>query len=117
MRIGIVFLNVWLLVRLGKRFLALFLPPPVVLVVRLTLAILGSGAFVGVASAGRVFVGSPRSISGIGLYALCGMATAWIGPLLIGVCTAYFDSQVAGVVPVVLLLGAGLIGMRFTRGV
>jgi MFS transporter, UMF1 family len=115
MRIGIGFLSVWLLARLGKRLLAPFLPPPLVLVLYLTLAILGSGGFVGAASASRLVVG-PASAPRIGDYALSGAVTAWLGPLLIGVCTACFHSQAAGFVPVALLLGGGLSGMSFAKG-
>ena len=51
-----------------------------------------------------------------GLYGLSGTATAWLGPLLVGWATAAFGSQRAGFAPVVLLLLAGLVGLRFVRG-
>ncbi len=112
MRIGIAFLSLWAFARLGKRFLALFLPPALVLVLNLTLAILGAGSLVGAASVSRVFIGTA---SRSGLDALAGVATTWIGPLLIGLFTACFDSQAAGLVPVAVLVGAGLIGMSLIR--
>jgi MFS transporter, UMF1 family len=111
MGIGIGFLCVWLLARLGKHFFALLLPRPLVAVLYLSLAILGSGAFVGATSASDVVIGNPASRSRIGVHALSGAATAWLAPLLIGATTAFFRSQAAGFVPVVLLLAGGLIGM------
>ncbi|MEM9009814.1 MAG: MFS transporter [Pseudomonadota bacterium] len=44
-----------------------------------------------------------------GLYALAGKATAFIGPLLIGLATRAFDSQQLGITPVVVLFLVGLI--------
>jgi MFS transporter, UMF1 family len=116
MRVGIGFLSVWLLARLGKRLLGLFLPPSLVVVLYLTLAILGSGAFVGAASASRFMLGNPTSAPRIGVYALSAAATAWLGPLLIGIATTCFHSQAAGFIPVILLLGGGLVGMSFAKG-
>jgi MFS transporter, UMF1 family len=116
MRIGIGFLSVWLLARLGKRLLGLFLPPSLVVVIYLALAILGSGAFVGAASASRFMLCDPTSATRIGVYALSAAATAWLGPLLIGVATTCFHSQAAGFIPIILLLGGGLVGMSFAKG-
>jgi MFS transporter, UMF1 family len=114
-RIGLGFLSVWLLARLGRRLFALLLPSSLVAVLYLALAILGSGALLGAASASRVVIGRPASASRIGVYALSAAATAWLAPLMIGVSTAFFHSQAAGAVPVLLLLGGGLVGMSFAR--
>lgn len=50
-----------------------------------------------------------------GIYALSGTATAFLGPLLVGVATHFFQSQRAGFASVLLLLGIGLVGMFFVR--
>lgn len=61
---------------------------------------------------------SPPELTGsfFGLYALSGAATAWLGPTLVGIFTAAFDSQQAGFVPIAGLLLAGLVGTLFVRG-
>ena len=48
-----------------------------------------------------------------GLYALTGRGTAFIGPALLGVLTAIFKSQRAGMSIIVIMLGIGLILMFF----
>lgn len=50
-----------------------------------------------------------------GLYALSGMATAFLGPLLVGIATDLFQSQRVGFASVLLLLGIGLVGMLFVK--
>jgi len=50
-----------------------------------------------------------------GLYALSGTATAFLGPLLVGFATAYFESQRMGFASVLLLLVGGMIIMLFVR--
>jgi len=50
-----------------------------------------------------------------GLYALSGTATAFLGPLLVGFTTAYFESQRIGFASVLLLLGGGMIIMLFVN--
>ena len=50
-----------------------------------------------------------------GLYALSGTATAFLGPWLVGATTAAFSSQRVGYASLLLLLGAGFIGMFFVR--
>lgn len=51
-----------------------------------------------------------------GLAALTGTATAWVGPLLVGIFTTIFASQQAGFIPLVamLILGAGM--LSFIKG-
>ncbi len=44
-----------------------------------------------------------------GIYAMAGKATAFIGPILVGVVTAATDSQRAGISPVVILFLLGII--------
>jgi MFS transporter, UMF1 family len=46
-----------------------------------------------------------------GMYALAGAATAWLGPLLVGIITAVTQNQQAGLFSILLLLGAGFILM------
>ncbi len=50
-----------------------------------------------------------------GLYALSGKATAFLGPLTVGVATYVFSSQRIGLGSVLLLLGAGFVVMLFVR--
>lgn len=61
---------------------------------------------------------APREQIGtfFGLYALSGTATIWLGPLLIEIATRAFDSQRAGIVPLGLLLGGGLLILSRVRG-
>jgi UMF1 family MFS transporter len=50
-----------------------------------------------------------------GIYALSGTATAFLGPLLVGVVTHLFQSQRIGFASILILLGLGLAGMLFVR--
>lgn len=50
-----------------------------------------------------------------GLYALSGTATAFLGPLLVGVSTSLFESQRIGFSSVLLLLVGGMAIMLFVR--
>ena len=43
-----------------------------------------------------------------GLYALAGKATAFLGPLVLAMATAYFDSQRAGMATILAFLAIGL---------
>ena len=59
----------------------------------------------------------PERLGGyLGLFALSGQATAWLGPLLVGLATAAFASQRAGFAIILILLVAGLIGLLRIRG-
>jgi UMF1 family MFS transporter len=51
-----------------------------------------------------------------GLYALSGTATVWLGSLLVALATAIFKSQVAGFLPIALLLLAGLCVLFLVKG-
>ena len=56
------------------------------------------------------FIPASKESEFFGLYAFSGKATAFIGPLLLGILTTAFDSQRAGMaVVVVLLLAGGLV--------
>ncbi len=77
------------------------------------------GIFVGPAqSASRTLMArlSPegRRNEMFGLYALSGKLTAFLGPLLFGLATAFFETQRAGMAVVVLLLLAGGLLLAFT---
>ncbi len=50
-----------------------------------------------------------------GIYALSGTATAFLGPLLVGVATHYFQSQRLGFASILVLLVLGLAGMLFVK--
>lgn len=55
------------------------------------------------------FIPKEKESEFFGLYAFSGKATAFIGPLLLGILTDVFDSQRAGMSVVILLLVAGWI--------
>ncbi len=57
-----------------------------------------------------------RMAAFFGLYALSGLATAWLGSMLVALSTRLFASQVAGFLPIVGLLLLGLIGLFFVKG-
>lgn len=51
-----------------------------------------------------------------GVYALSGVATAWLAPGLVSLGTRITESQRGGFASIVLLLGVGLVGLTFVRG-
>ena len=60
---------------------------------------------------------SPREMMTefFGLFALVGKATAWVAPLFIGIVTAMTQNQRFGLMVVVPLVLAGLIGLLFVK--
>lgn len=50
-----------------------------------------------------------------GLYGLAGSATVWLGPMLVGAFTTGFQSQMAGLAAILILLAAGLVMMLTVR--
>ncbi len=59
------------------------------------------------------FTPSKKENEFFGLYALSGKATAFLGPMLMGVTTLMFDSQRYGMAMILLFFGAGLVLMLF----
>ena len=51
-----------------------------------------------------------------GVYALSGVATAWLSPLLVNIGTQVTHSQQGGFASIVLLLILGLVGLMFVKG-
>lgn len=51
-----------------------------------------------------------------GVYALSGVATAWLSPLLVNLGTRLTHSQQGGFATIILLLVIGLLGLFFVRG-
>ncbi len=51
-----------------------------------------------------------------GLYALSGAATAWLGPMLVEAATRAFGSQQAGMIPIAVLLAAGVAILSLVKG-
>jgi len=51
-----------------------------------------------------------------GVYALSGVATAWLSPLLVNVGTRITHTQQGGFATIILLLAMGLAGLSFVRG-
>jgi UMF1 family MFS transporter len=61
---------------------------------------------------------TPSSQTGafFGVFALSGVATAWLAPTLVNLGTSITKSQQGGFASIILLLGLGLIGLFFVRG-
>jgi MFS transporter, UMF1 family len=51
-----------------------------------------------------------------GVYALSGVATAWLAPTLVNLGTRVTHTQQGGFATIILLLGFGLLGLFFVRG-
>ena len=51
-----------------------------------------------------------------GVYALSGVATAWLAPSLVNIGTRVTHSQQGGFASIVLLLSVGLVGLMFVKG-
>jgi UMF1 family MFS transporter len=51
-----------------------------------------------------------------GVYALSGVATAWLSPLLVNIGTKLTHSQQGGFATIILLLAVGLTGLFFVKG-
>jgi MFS transporter, UMF1 family len=51
-----------------------------------------------------------------GVYALSGVATAWLAPALVSLATRVTESQKGGFASIILLLAIGLAGLFFVRG-
>lgn len=60
-------------------------------------------------------VSAGETTRAFGLYALTGRATAFIGPLLIGLLTAISHDQRIGITPIILLLILGALGLQKVR--
>ena len=61
---------------------------------------------------------TPPSQTGafFGVFALSGVATAWLAPTLVNIGTSVTKSQQGGFATIILLLGLGLAGLFFVRG-
>ena len=55
-------------------------------------------------------------VAGMVMFALAGVATAWLAPLLVDVGTEATGTQQGGFASIILLLGLGLAGLFFVRG-
>ena len=115
-----------------------FGPRPVILVSLVALTILGTGTllvesktwFWILGSALGLFVGPAQAASRslmarlappeletemFGLYALSGKATAFMGPLVLGIATEIFDSQRAGMATILVFFAVGGVLLTFVR--
>lgn len=81
-------------------------------VIFLGIGMLGAIAVTGAYASSRVMIVhlAPARRIGVyfGLFALSSTVTTWLGSLLVGLATAVFGTQQAGMVPIMLLLGLGL---------
>src|SRR3982751_4494248 len=61
---------------------------------------------------------TPPSQTGafFGVYALAGVATAWLAPTLVNLGTRLTNTQQGGFATIILLLALGLTGLFFVRG-
>jgi len=61
---------------------------------------------------------TPPALTGafFGVYALAGVATAWLAPTLVNIGTRVTHSQQGGFASIILLLVVGLFGLLFVRG-
>jgi UMF1 family MFS transporter len=61
---------------------------------------------------------TPAAQSGafFGVFALSGVATAWLAPTLVNIGTEVTKTQQGGLATILALLGAGLVGLFFVRG-
>ena len=61
---------------------------------------------------------TPAAESGafFGVFALSGVATAWLAPTLVNLGTELTRTQQGGLATILLLLGAGLAGLFLVRG-
>jgi len=77
---------------------------------------LGAGPILVSARALLARISPPEKITEFfGLFALSGTVTAFVGPLMVGIATSMFQSQRIGFGSLLLLLGAGFIGLQFVR--
>jgi UMF1 family MFS transporter len=51
-----------------------------------------------------------------GVYALSGVATGWLGPMMVNLGTNLTQTQQGGFATVTILLAVGLVGLSFVRG-
>jgi MFS transporter, UMF1 family len=51
-----------------------------------------------------------------GVYALSGVATGWLGPMLVNLGTNLTGTQQGGFASIIILLAIGLFGLMFVRG-
>jgi UMF1 family MFS transporter len=51
-----------------------------------------------------------------GVYALSGVATGWLGPMMVNLGTNLTHTQQGGFATIILLLAAGFVGLLFVRG-
>lgn len=58
------------------------------------------------------FVPADKENEFFGFFAFSGKATAFVGPLMLGLLTEWFDSQRAGITIVLVLFAAGLLALR-----
>jgi len=59
---------------------------------------------------------SPKEATeAFGIYALAGRATAFVGPLAVAIFTTLTQSQRFGITPVIVLIGAGAIGLFWVK--
>jgi UMF1 family MFS transporter len=85
----------------------------------LGIGMLGAIAVTGAYASSRVMIVhlAPAKRIGVyfGLFALSSTVTTWLGSLLVGLATAVFHTQQAGMVPIMLLLGIGLAILSVVR--
>ena len=51
-----------------------------------------------------------------GVYALSGVATGWLGPMMVNWGTRIFKSQQGGFAMIIILLAVGFVGLSLVKG-
>ena len=92
------------------------LPNLIFLLLGFTNAIFITGQYASARTALTRLTPPERTGAFFGVYALSGVATAWLSPLLVNVGTKVTHSQQGGFATIILLLVMGLVGLMFVRG-
>jgi UMF1 family MFS transporter len=92
------------------------LPDLFVLLIGFNNAIFITGQYASARTALTRLTPPDQSGAFFGVYALSGVATAWLAPSLVNIGTRVTHSQQGGFASIILLLTVGLAGLLFVRG-
>jgi UMF1 family MFS transporter len=92
------------------------LPNLIFLLLGFTNAIFITGQYASARTALTRLTPPERTGAFFGVYALSGVATAWLSPLLVNIGTRVTHSQQGGFATIILLLALGLAGLFFVKG-
>ena len=92
------------------------LPSLIFLLIGFNNAIFITGQYASARTALTRLTPPDRTGAFFGVYALAGVATAWLAPSLVNIGTRLTHSQQGGFASILLLLALGLIGLMFVKG-